>query len=108
MRLAEAFPLLDFVIQDFQFSIAAGSEQVPPELVERVEFMPHDFLTEQPVKGADVYFFRWVFHNWSDKYCIQMLRNLIPAMKAGSRVLINDRVIPEPGHLSAWPEERIR
>jgi len=70
--------------------------------------MAHDFLTEQPVKNADVYFFRWIFHNWSDKYSIQILRALIPALKPGARVVINDNVLPEPGVLSLWQETRLR
>jgi len=70
--------------------------------------MAHDFLTEQPVKYADVYFFRWIFHNWSDKYCIKILRNLIPALKVNARIVINDNVLPEPGTMPIFREERLR
>lgn len=70
--------------------------------------MAHDFLTEQPVHGADVYFFRWILHNWSDKYCVKILKNLIPALKPGAKVVINDNVLPQPGVLSQWQEERLR
>jgi len=70
--------------------------------------MEHDFLTEQPVKNADVYFFRWIFHNWSDKYCIKILRSLIPALKTNARIVINDNVLPEPGVMPNFREERLR
>ena len=70
--------------------------------------MAHDFLSEQPIKNADVYLFRWIFHNWSDMYCIRILRNLIPALKGGAIILINDNVLPEPGTLGSWQEERLR
>ncbi|KAE8143092.1 hypothetical protein BDV38DRAFT_267671 [Aspergillus pseudotamarii] len=46
---------------------------------------------------GDVYLFRWVFHAFSDKYAIQVLRSLIPVLKKGAKVVINDGVIPEPG-----------
>lgn len=108
VRLASAFPDLHFVVQDFGAVVASGDSNIPPSLRSRIEFMPHDFLTEQPVKNADVYLFRWIFHNWSDLYCMRILRNLIPALKNGAIILVNDNVLPEPGSLGLWQEERIR
>ncbi|KAI0867285.1 hypothetical protein GGS24DRAFT_486087 [Hypoxylon argillaceum] len=70
--------------------------------------MAHDFLTEQPIVGADVYFFRWIFHNWSDKYSIKILRNHIPALKKGAKIVINDNILPQPGVISQWQEDRLR
>ncbi|THV55936.1 hypothetical protein BGAL_0002g00920 [Botrytis galanthina] len=88
--------------------IEAGAKTVPSELSDKIEFMAYDFLKEQPVENADIYLFRWIFHNWSDKYCIQILRNQIPALKKGARIVINDNVLPEPGTLPRWREERLR
>jgi len=96
------------VVQDLAPVVADGPKAVPPEFVTRIKFMAHDFMTEQPVKNADVYFFRWIFHNWSDKYCIKILQNLIPALKQNARIVINDNVLPEPGILPIWREERLR
>ncbi|KAF5590024.1 O-methyltransferase [Fusarium pseudoanthophilum] len=31
-----------------------------------IELMPHDFLTEQPVKGARAYFMHSILHDWPD------------------------------------------
>lgn len=71
--------------------------------------MPYDFLAQtQPVRDADVYFFRWILHNWSDKYCMLILRNLIPALKPGALVIVADNVLPPPGVLPRWREERVR
>ena len=106
-RLASSFPLLHFVVQDLPSVVQSGSQTIPPELASRVRIMAHDFLVEQPVR-ADIYLFRWIFHNWSDKYCVQILRSLIPALKPGARIVINDIVIAEPGVLASWPEERMR
>lgn len=57
------------------------------------------FLTPQPVHGADVYLLRWVMHDWSDKYCVKILQALVPALKKGARVLVNDICISEPCQL---------
>ncbi|MCJ1261773.1 hypothetical protein MMC22_001641 [Lobaria immixta] len=108
VRLVNTFRNIRCIVQDLPEVVAAGASELPPALADRVTFMAHDFLTEQPVKNADIYFFRWIFHNWSDKYCIQILRNLIPALKPGAVILINDNCLPEPNTLSLWPEERIR
>lgn len=61
-----------------------------------IKRMHHDFFTPQPVIGARAYFFRQIFHDFSDTDCRRILQNLRPAMKKGySRLLINDQVIPE-------------
>jgi hypothetical protein len=70
--------------------------------------MAHDFFEEQPVKGADVYYYRWTLHNWSDKYCIKTLKALSPALKKGSRVLIMDVVMPPPGILPNDVDRKLR
>lgn len=44
-------------------------------------------------------------HNWPDKYVVRILRNLIPAFKPGSKVVIADLVIPEPC-TAPFPVER--
>jgi hypothetical protein len=106
--IAEKFPSLSFVVQDLERVITAAERQVPSHLAHRVKFATHDFLIEQPVHGADVYFFRWILHNWSDKYCVKILENLIPALKPGARIVVNDNVLPRPGAMSRWQENRLR
>jgi hypothetical protein len=84
--LAEKYPnIVSITVQDLPEVIASA----PKDTVNsRVTFQPYNFFTEQPAKGADLYFFRMIFHNWSDKFCIQILRNLVPALKDGDeRVL---------------------
>lgn len=103
LELTKRFPDMKCTVQDLPEVIATA-----PKNVERVDFQAHDFFTAQPVKGADVYFFRMILHNWSDKYCIQILRNIIPAMKKGSRVVINDHVVPAPGILSPYKDRSVR
>lgn len=81
---------------------------VPDALTPRVSLTTHDFFTPQPVVGAAVYFFRMIFHGFSDKYCVDILRALAPAMRPGSRVVINDGALPEPGTVGYVQERTMR
>ena len=88
-----------FVVQDLEGTVQNGRQALAQELESRVEFMTHDFFTEQPVKRADVYFFRWIFHNWSDKYSISILRSLVPALKPGAKVIICEHCLKDNSEL---------
>ena len=61
--LAEALSDLHFVVQDLPKAIEGAKDKVPPAVADRIEFMSHDFFTEQPVSG-DAYLLRAIFHNW--------------------------------------------
>ncbi|KAM5366655.1 hypothetical protein ACJA88_011964 [Fusarium oxysporum] len=63
-----------------------------------IELMPHDFLTEQPIKGARAYFMHSILHDWPDDVCHKILSRLAEAMKPGySKLLIFECVIPRTG-----------
>jgi hypothetical protein len=63
-----------------------------------IQLMAHDFLTEQPIKGARAYFMHSVLHDWPDDVCQQILARLAEAMKPGySKLLIFECVIPRTG-----------
>lgn len=106
ISLATAFPNLRFISQDLASSID-GAPQVPKGVAGRVLLMPHDFFTPQPVQ-ADAYIFRWIFHNWSDKYAAMILKALVPSLKAGARILVQDGCLPDPGVLPSWRETDLR
>ena len=106
VEVARRCPSLRFVVQDREEVIKAA--KAPEDVADRVTFVAYDFFKEQPVKGADVYFYRWIFHNWSDKYCIKICRALIPALKPGARLLIQDILLPRQGELSSYKERKAR
>ncbi|KAJ5620312.1 hypothetical protein N7510_004296 [Penicillium lagena] len=55
----------------------------------------YNFFTEQPVKGARAYYLRYIFHDWPDKDCISIMKNIAAAMKPGySKLLIFEWVLP--------------
>ncbi|KUI71834.1 6-hydroxytryprostatin B O-methyltransferase [Cytospora mali] len=101
---ATAFPTLQFVVQDLDEPVVKDADaRKPVEVANRVRFMVHDFLTPQPIRAA-VYYFRSVFHNWPDKYCVKILRELIPVLEPGAKIVINDSVMPGPGdrEITEW------
>lgn len=65
-------------------------------------------FSQQPVNDADVYFPRSTLHGWSDKYCIAILHNLIPALKDGAKIIVNDVCMPGLNVLSASQEQLLR
>ena len=102
--IVQKFPTLRCIVQDLPETIATAPKL--PDMEDRVTFMAHDFFTEQPVHGAEVYFLRWILHDWSDKYAIKILQGLIPALKDGSRVIIMESIVPEPQEVPS-PEQKI-
>ncbi|KAI0806484.1 S-adenosyl-L-methionine-dependent methyltransferase [Xylaria sp. FL0064] len=105
IELAKSFQSLTFLVQDMEMVVKDA--QVPEELDGRVEFMAHEIFAPQPV-AADVYFFRLIFHNWGDKKALEILRAQIPAIKPGAMILIQDGIMPEPGHMPLWRERDVR
>ncbi|KAI1771117.1 S-adenosyl-L-methionine-dependent methyltransferase [Hypoxylon cercidicola] len=105
ISIAQRFPNMKCIVQDLPDTASEGASRLPASLQDRVTFMAHDFFTEQLV-SADVYYFRSIFHNWADKYCIKILQNLVPAMKSGARVVIHERILPGLESLSTADARR--
>ncbi|KAI0114031.1 S-adenosyl-L-methionine-dependent methyltransferase [Nemania sp. FL0031] len=109
IALARAFPSLKLVVQDIdEPTVLEADSRKPADVAERVRYMTHDFFTEQPIRHADVYLYRACLHNWSDKYAVRILRALIPALKVGARVLLNDVVVPGPEDMSPGVASNVR
>lgn len=106
VAIAKRYPDVTCIVQDLETTISGLS--IPGSLNGRVIGMPHDFLTSQPIRGADVYLLRWILHDWSDKYCIKILQNLTCSLKKGAKVVINDICIPDPGQVSIRAERYLR
>ena len=51
---------------------------------------------------------RSVFHDWPDAYVVRFLRNLVPALSPGVRVIINECCLPERDELGHFDERVIR
>ncbi|KAJ5533463.1 O-methyltransferase-like protein [Penicillium frequentans] len=107
IQIAQATPELKIIVQDLPAMIKGASADLPATIKDRVEFMAHDFFQVQDVQ-ADMYIYRHVFHNWSHANAVKILRALVPALKTGAKVLVNDYIAPAPGTLSPLKEQRLR
>ena len=106
--LVEHSPSVKCIVEDSSHIVVQGQESLPANLGGRISFQAHDFFKEQPVKGADVYLLRLILHDWSDKYSKLIIKALIPALKHGAKVVVNDRVVPECGETNYLTEREAR
>ena len=107
IKLLERYPFIQkCVVEDLPFVME--SSEKPQHLGDRLEFRAHDFFQEQPIKDADAFFLRSILHNWSDKYAVQILKNLIPAMDPATKIYINEVCLPEPGRTPSYRDAVMR
>ncbi|KAL4995986.1 S-adenosyl-L-methionine-dependent methyltransferase [Aspergillus recurvatus] len=99
LQLSKIYPNLRFVVQDRGPVVKQALEKVWPEenpaalKAGRVQFIEHSFFDRNPVEAADVYYLRYVLHDWSDEYCIQILSRIRESMAPHSRLLICEQVM---------------
>lgn len=96
--IALACPKLTFVVQEkAQLWLEKQfQEKLPAELkgTDRVRIMPHDRYSEQPIKGADVYFISTLLHKEPDDRAVIFLRRIVEAMEPKrSRIVTRDIVM---------------
>jgi len=75
------------VVEQARSRIAAAN------LAQRCEIVAGDAFTAVPV-GGDVYVLKWILHDWDDERCRTILTNCRRAMRADSRLLVIERVLP--------------
>ncbi|KAF8895211.1 S-adenosyl-L-methionine-dependent methyltransferase [Infundibulicybe gibba] len=90
IKLAQEYPHLKITLCDIP------AERVSHAVEEgRVEFLPADFFKEIP-EGRDVYYARYIIHDWRDPEALVILRNIRKAMRRDSKLLIHEFVCPSP------------
>ncbi len=102
--LALRLPGRRFTVQDSDETLRHSV--TVPDVEDGLSFMAHDFFQEQPVKGADIYYFRNVFHKWPDEDYMKIVRNLIPALTPGTHIIIDDFGLQEPPTLPRYLERQ--
>ncbi|THH33191.1 hypothetical protein EUX98_g946 [Antrodiella citrinella] len=96
--LAKLHPNMKFINQDRPAVIKQAEtvwQRDMPDTIrsQRTRLMVHDFFTEQPVKGAEVYHLRYILHDWPDDDCVKILKAIRPALGPNSRILISEVVM---------------
>ncbi|KAL2215003.1 O-methyltransferase-domain-containing protein [Thermoascus aurantiacus ATCC 26904] len=92
-RFVDSFPDLDceLILQDLPETLKG----IPGPLDPKIKPTVYDFFTEQPVKGADIYYLKSVLHDWDDIAAQKILSNTAKAMAPHSRLLINEMVLAD-------------
>ncbi|RYP42261.1 hypothetical protein DL767_000425 [Monosporascus sp. MG133] len=105
--LAQNFPDLRVVVEDLPRVRPVFEESVPPGLRDRVSFRGHDFFDPQPERGADVYVFKKVLHDWPDESVVHILRAQVPALRPGARLLVVEHVVDRAGLPADKPKSEL-
>ncbi|ORY10494.1 sterigmatocystin 8-O-methyltransferase [Clohesyomyces aquaticus] len=111
ITLAESFSNLNFIVQDLPENAAEGQTSISAlsaNIKNRIYFQGHNFFEEQPFKGAQAYLLRMILHDWPANEATCILKNLVPALNKGARILIMDTVLPRPGTLPSSQERLLR
>lgn len=80
------------VLQDLPIVINSLKVEDLPESVVPTS---HDIFTPQPVKNAHIYFMRRLLHDFYIPVCLDILKNVVPAMGPDSRLIVCDMLVPE-------------
>jgi hypothetical protein len=89
------YPDISGLVFDLEpVAMAAEDKLVAAGLATRSLCIGGDFFESVPCNG-DVYVLKSVIHDWKDAEAILILRNCRRAMKADSRLLLAERIIPE-------------
>lgn len=106
VALAENFGNVRVLVQDSEMIIKGAELEVPDKLKGRVEFQTHELFEPQTVQ-ADVYFFRLALRSWNDTVAANILKAQIPALRKGTKILIQEVIMPEQDQMPLW-HERLR
>lgn len=89
----------------------AEGKNLVGQLDDRISFMQYNFFEPQPLRDVAAFFIRQCTHNWCDRDVVTMFKGFVPGLEgsvAGTPLLINDIVMPEPGERPAHEERSLR
>ena len=102
ITLAKAYPRLNITVEDQSHTVSEGKSALPLELQDRIQLVERDFFEPRPIEPdaavkTKTYLLRMVLHNWPDKDVARIIKNLIPSVRAGARLLIMEMMVLPPG-----------
>ena len=112
--IAAANPKIQVVVQDLPEVVkqVESAEPAPNDAPNEnvglpIKFQGHNFFEPQTLE-ADVYLMRWILHDWPDHYVVRILRQLVPALKKGAKVVVNESLCPDSMSMPLSMERYIR
>ncbi|OAQ87289.1 cytochrome b561/ferric reductase transmembrane [Purpureocillium lilacinum] len=94
-KVTPGLPMSRCVVEDLQAVVDEAKKTATGELAD-AQYVSMDFHSEQPVKGACIYYIRRCLHDYGDDVCVEILQQLRDAMVEDSRVLIVEQVLSDP------------
>ena len=92
--LAEHTQNIKFTVQDLPHAIKPAKAELSEDMKARIDFEVQDFLSpQQSDRIPTAFLLRFILHDWSDKYAIQILKGLLPSLGNGSKILIYEYVL---------------
>ena len=96
IQLLANYPHIKGFVADLPGAAISAEKTIAiADLNDRCKAIPYDFLKEAPPVCA-AYFLVNVLHDWEDKICCRILKNISQSMNADSRLLVLEYLL-EPG-----------
>ncbi|MES5820726.1 methyltransferase [Streptomyces sp. RG80] len=100
-RVLRAHGHLEGVLLERPEALATAREELATAGLDgRCSFVAGDFTMAVPA-GGDVYLLSRVLHDWDDERCLSILRRCARAMRAGSELLVVERLLPRQEGVSS-------
>lgn len=80
--------------------IEGARNELDPEMVSRIEFMPGNFFQTVP-SGGDLYILKNILHDWNDEASLGILTTCCRAMPNYARLLIIEHLVGAPNERPA-------
>jgi hypothetical protein len=94
-EILSANPSMEGIVLDIPSVIREAKKTIRARGMEtRCRVMEADFFDQIP-PGSDAYLLSNILHDWPDDKCRQILKNCHQAMKADSKLLVMEMIIPE-------------
>lgn len=92
------YPAMRGVVFDLPHVVERAREYLQAHgVADRSELVSGDFFASVPADG-DVYVLSQILHDWDDATCARILGRIRGAMRATSRLLVLERIMPEHIH----------
>ncbi|THC89803.1 hypothetical protein EYZ11_010742 [Aspergillus tanneri] len=95
VQATPGLPMSRCVVEDLM-EVVDEARKTATGGLEEARYIPVNFHTEQPIKGAFIYYIRRCLHDYGDDDAVGILEQICQAMASDSRVLVVEQVLTYP------------